>query len=283
MEGKSEKFRELKKRERSDNLEVPNFQIMQTQFTELSDSQWEIIEKFFLHHQPKRHSIRNILNAILWITRTGTQWRNLESKYPKWESVYYYFNLWRKSNLLSEVLATLTQLERVRQGADPEPSALAIDSQSVKAVALLPSDSTGLDAGKKVNGRKRHMVVDKLGLLIAIIVTKANTHDGEAGVEMLWQIEKASKRVALIRADGTYGGVFKEISEGIYGWQVETTQMPSSTKGFVPQKGRWQVERSFAWLNFFRRLTRDYEKLPESHALFVQLAFSIIILNRLAS
>ena len=256
---------------------------MQTKFTELSDSQWEIIKKFFAHHRPKTHSIRTIVNAVLWINRTGTQWRNLDSKYPKWESVYYYFNIWRKSGLMTEVLATVTRLERERQGADPEPSALAIDSQSVKGVAFLPAETTGVDGGKKTNGRKRHIVVDKFGLLIAVLVTKANLHDGEAGIEMLWTIEEASNRVELIRADGTYAGAFKAIAEGIYGWRVETTQRPPSPKGFVPQKGRAQVERSLGWLNFFRRLTRDYEKSPQSHALFVQLAFTNIILNRLAA
>ncbi len=138
-----------------------------------------------------------------------------------------------------------------------------------------------IDGGKKVNGRKRHMVVDKLGLLIAIFVSPANMHDGEAGMELLWQLEAKSQRIEVIRADGSYGGVFQEITQGIYQWKVEITQKPPSEKGFVPQKGRWQVERSFGWLNFFRRLNRDYEKLPTSHAAFVQLAFITMILNRI--
>ncbi len=118
---------------------------MQRSFAELSDSQWEGIKNFFNHHRPKVHDVRTMLNAILWLTRTGSQWRNLDSRYPPWTSVYYYFQCWQRSGLLDEVLSALVRQERARQGADPEPSTLAIDSQSVKAVALLPPETTGID------------------------------------------------------------------------------------------------------------------------------------------
>lgn len=254
---------------------------MQKKFTELTDSQWEVIEKFVSHHNPKKHSLRTILNAIFWITRTGTQWRNLDSKYPKWESVYYYFYIWSNNGTWNEITQALVLLERKRQGREEKPSVVAIDSQSVKSVALIAEEKRGIDGGKKIKGRKRHIMVDHLGLLLAIFISRADMHDGEGGVEMLWQLELVAERLELILGDGSYGGAFKEVAEGIYGWKVETTQRPPTEKGFVPQKGRWQVERSFGWLNFFRRLSRDFEKTNESAQAFVQLAFITIILNRL--
>lgn len=253
---------------------------MQTKFTELTDSQWKVIEKFFDSKRKRRHELRTIINAILWITRTGCQWRNMESKYPAWQSVYYYFRKWRKGRIWDQVLEHLVGNERESQGRDREASAVAADSQSVKKVAFISID-TGLDANKKVNGRKRHIAVDVLGLPLAIHVGPANVHDSVEGIELLPQIEKASSRIELLTLDKAYRGDFADIVTEFYGWTVEISQKPPSQKGFVPQSKRWQVERSFGWLNFFRRLTRDYEKLPQSALTFIQLAFVSIILARI--
>ncbi len=255
---------------------------MQTKFTELTDSQWEVIEKKLKAHRPRKHDLRVIVNAILWITRIGAQWRNLESKYPPWQSVYYYFRLWSKNGILDDLLAELVKMERKRQGRPESFSVLAIDSQSVKGVALVDEDTRGVDGGKKIKGRKRHIVVDALGLLIAVFISRADVHDSEGGIELLWQIEPFAEKLELIRGDKAYGGEFKKMAEGVYGWTVETTQRPPSKQGFVLQKGRWQVERSFGWLNFFRRLAKDYEKTTVSAKAFVQLAFITVILNRMA-
>ena len=254
---------------------------MQTKFTNLTDSQWEIIEKFFDSKRKRRHELRTIVNATLWLTRTGAQWRNLESRYPPWQSVYYYFRKWRNNGIWGEILSHLVQDERKRQGLEALPSAVATDSQSVKKVGFI-SLETGIDGNKKINGRKRHLAVDVLGLPVGIHVGSASVHDSVAGIELLWQIDQASNRVELLTADQAYRGEFKEIATQIYGWQVQISQKPESEKGFVPQEKRWQVERSFAWFNFFRRLVRDYEKLPQSAALFIQFAFVSIILARIA-
>lgn len=251
---------------------------MQTKFTELRDSQWEIIEKFVNHHQPRKHSLRTILNAILWICRTGSQWRNLESKYPPWESVYYYFSIWSQNGTLNQILGSLVEMERQGVGREPQPSAVSIDSQSVKSVPFVEEGTKGVDGGKKVKGRKRHIIVDTDGLPLVVWVSPANLHDGEAGVEMLWQLEEKAERLELIRTDGSYGGYFQEIAEGIYGWKVNTTQRPPSQKGFIPEKGRWPVERSFGWLNFFRRLAKDFEKTTQSAVAFIQIAFISVML-----
>jgi transposase len=247
-------------------------------FTELTDSQWEIIKSFLEDGRKRKYSLRTIFEAILKITRTGIQWRELEEKYPPWESVYYYFRKWQKAGSFGLALSHLVELERVRQGKEAKATRAAVDSQSVKKGAFV-SINTGIDGGKLVNGRKRHIAVDSLGLPLAIFVGAANVSDTKAGIELLWQLEKASDKLKMISADNAYRGYFSECAQ-VYKWTVEITQKPESEKGFVPQSGRWQVERSFAWLNFFRRLAKDYEKDPESSASFVKLAYISIILAR---
>jgi putative transposase len=254
---------------------------MQTKFTELTDSQWQDIESIVIKDKRKRkYDLRHLLNAILWLTRTGTQWRNMESKYPNWSIVYYYFNKWQKDGTVEQVLNQLVLKERIRLGRNEEASMAAIDSQSVKKVAFISLD-TGIDGGKKVNGRKRHIAVDSLGLPLAISVSAANVHDGEGAYDLLWRIEKVSSKMKLIRADGAYGGAFSQVVTAIYKWEIEISQKLESAKGFVPQKGRWQVERSFAWLNFYRRLSKDYERLAESALAFIQLAFCSVLFARI--
>ena len=248
-------------------------------FTELTDSQWKCIKDLVDNGRKRKNCLRTIINAILKLNRTGCQWRNMDEKYPPWQSIYYYFRKWKKDGTWAMILIHLVEEERVATGREPTPSACAVDSQSVKKSAFI-SESTGFDGGKLVNGRKRNIAVDTLGLPIAVHVSSANTHDGEAGIELLWQIDEFSKRMKIIRADKAYGGYFKECAS-YYKWDVEISQKPENEKGFVPQTGRWQVERSFAWCNFFRRLSKDYEKLPESSAAFVQITFIDIILSRI--
>ena len=255
---------------------------MQKKFTELTDSQWQYIEKIIEKEQgirKRKHDLRRVMNAILWITRTGVQWRNMDSKYPNWSTVYYYFSKWQKQGFLKRLLSGFVRIERVRKGRDVEASRLAIDSQSVKKEAFIHLE-TGIDGGKKVNGRKRHLAVDADGLPIAISVTSAQVHDGQGGFELLWQIEQSTKRLEVICADLAYRGEFSDTVEDIYKWKIEISQKPESAHGFVPQKGRWQVERSISWLNFFRRLAKDYERTTASAVAFIQLAFCSIILAR---
>src|ERR1700753_2634742 len=248
---------------------------MQKKFTELTDSQWQYIEKIIEKEQGKRkrkHDLRQVMNAILWITRTGVQWRNMDSKYPNWSIVYYYFSKWHKRGFLKMLLSCFVRIERLRKGREGEASRVAIDSQSVKKVSFIHLE-TGIDGGKKVNGRKRHLAVDGDGLPIAISVTSAQVHDGQGGFELLWQVEQSTQRLQVICADLAYRGEFSDTVENIYKWKIEISQKPESAQGFIPQKGRWQVERSISWLNFFRRLAKDYERTTASAVAFIQLAF----------
>lgn len=170
----------------------------------------------------------------------------------------------------------LVRKERMRQGRNYLPSVAAIDSQSIKKSAFV-SIETGIDGGKNIIGRKRHIAVDSLGLPIAISVSAADVHDSIGAFDLLWRIDKVSRRMKLIRTDKAYRGEFSEIVENYYRWRMEITQKPPSVKGFIPKTGRWQVERSFSWLNFFRRLDKDHEKLPESSVAFIQVAFINIL------
>ncbi|RDC64602.1 IS5 family transposase [Adhaeribacter pallidiroseus] len=247
-------------------------------FCALTTAQRQVIKEIIDNGRKRKHNLLEVVQAILRITRTGLQWRNLEGAYPPWPVVYYYFRKWQADGTWAQVLTALVRKERQRQKREEQASAVAVDSQSVKKASFI-SLETGIDGGKNVNGRKRHLAVDTLGLPLALHVSSAQEHDGQAGVELLWQLEQASNRLTLIRADQAYSGYFKDCAQ-LYEWSVEITQKPESQRGFVPQKGRWQVERSFAWLNFFRRLSKDYEKTTASSLCFLQLAFIDMLLAR---
>lgn len=261
-------------------MPVVKLKFRRTQFTELTNSQWQIIKDLLNIQRKRKYDLRIVLNAILKLNRTGCQWRNLDEKYPPWETVYYYFRKWQKDGTWTKIIMLLVQLERSRNGRCIEPSVCAIDSQSVKISSLI-SEETGVDSYKKVKGRKRHIAVDVLGLPLAFFVSGANQHDGIAGIELFPQLDVISKRLKLIRTDGIYKGQF-ETSANICGYTVERTKKPNDGSNFIPQTGRWQVERSFGWFNFFRRLSRDFEKTVASSVAFMQIAFIDIILSRLA-
>jgi putative transposase len=252
-------------------------------FSKLTDFQWQLIKKL-LENQEKRgrkreKDMRLVVNGILKVVRTGCQWRNTDESYGPWQSLYYYFRKWKLDGTWSRVLSQLVESERVRVGRSAKASAGAIDSQSVKKGAFI-SEDCGIDGNKKINGRKRTIFVDTLGLPLAIHVGAANEHDGQAGINILAQIQQSSDKMQLIRADAGYKGEFKEAAFW-YNYEVEIAQKPESQKGFIPQAGRWQVERSFSWFNFFRRLDKDHEKTTASAVTFIQLAFISIILARI--
>lgn len=253
---------------------------MRVKFTPLTDSQWQYIENKIGKRRKSKHNLRTIIDAIFWLNYTGVQWRELDSFYPKWQTVYYHFRQFKLCGIWEEVLDGLVIEERERQGKEASPSILAIDSQSVKSVQFV-SEDIGIDGGKKLNGRKRTILVDKLGLPLAIKVTAANISDNEAGIAALEQLKGKVPRLNKIAADAGYKEKFISHVEQIYGWEVEIVQKPESSQGFVPEKNRWQVERSFSWFNFRRRLFREVEKTIESSEAMLQIAFISFIINKL--
>lgn len=251
---------------------------MQAQYEELTDAQWDLAS-FYIPERKRRQDLRAIFNAILWIVRTGCQWRNLDSKFPYWQIVYYYFRSWTKLGIFAEINMELVDLERLAQGKKVLPSANIIDSQSIKIAPMIPNDK-GIDGGKKVNGRKRHILTDTLGLVMAVMVHSANIHDAKGGCLIFNRFLNTFKyNVKCFFADAAYGGLFKKLAltQGI---DVIIASKPESSKGFIPIHKRWVVERTFGWFNFYRRLSKDYERCVENSESMILLAQIQILLNR---
>lgn len=253
---------------------------MRKNFTPLTDSNWQIIEKIIGKQRKSKHSLRIIVEAIFWLNYTGVQWREMKETYPPWETVYYHFRKMKRNGIWEQLLQTLVNLERKRQGKEESPSLLAIDSQSVKTVQFMANE-IGIDGNKKINGRKRTILVDTLGLPLSIKVSAANVSDNQAGIKAVEELKGCVPRLKKITADNGYKLTFTEHVKDNFGWEIEIAQKPESTKGFIPQKNRWQVERSFSWLNFRRRLFKDVEKLVESSEAMLKIAFISFITNRL--
>ena len=253
---------------------------MEKQFEELTDFQWEVIEDLFPEQEICDHSLRTVMNAILWILRTGSQWRNMENKYPPWSAVYHHFRKWKMDGRFEKMNQRLNEMERYSLDREDAPSAVCTDSQSVKISSFI-SLEVGVDGGKKIKGRKRHIVTDTIGLVLGVVITAANAHDGKVGIKVFGKIKTLLQRVEKVFADGTYKGSFEQFIKEFLEAEVEISSRPPSEKGFVPVKIRWVAERTFGWFNFFRRLSKDYEKTVESSAAWVLLANSQIILSRM--
>lgn len=252
---------------------------MANQFKELSDSQWDEVKIFFDTGRKRKHCLRAILNAIFWLLRTGAPYRYLESSYPKWQIVYYYFTKWNTDGSLDAMNEWLNHLERAASNREKTPSLMAADSQSAKLAPFLDKER-GTDANKKVNGRKRQILVDTLGLVWAAVVHAANIADTKGGTPLLEDVKDKVPRLKKILIDHAYKGTFSAAAGQILGVETEVAAKPESTKGFIPIAKRWVVERTFAWLNFYRRLSKDYEQNPENSAAWIFWANSWLILER---
>lgn len=254
---------------------------MQTCYTRLTDPQWEDIKEIFSVQRKRKHSLREIVDAIFWMLRLGGQWRNLpEEMFPKWQLVYYYFRKWKADGTLERLNWHLNRQERKRQEKADTPSMLSIDSQSVKIASFI-EEETGVDGNKKINGRKRHIITDTLGLIWGVIVHAANKADGAMAERVVEPLLGYLDGMKKILADEAYEKVFKEwVSMNLLGIELEITSKPPTELGFVPVKWRWVTERSFGTFNFFRRLDKDHEKTPQSAEAWVLWQNCQVILNR---
>ena len=258
--------------------------------TDLTDRQWLIVEPLLPSDPPRApggrpliHGKREIVNAILYLTRAGCSWRMLPKDLPPWQTVYWYFRAWEKDGTLDRVHDALRERVRAKEeGRNPEPSAGIVDSQSVKGADTVSAETRGYDAGKKVNGRKRHIVVDTIGLLLVVMVTAASIQDRDGGRGILKLLRSLLPSVRHIFADGGYRGQLVATAKSAWGIVVEVVKKPVGQLGFAVLPRRWVVERTFSWLLRWRRLVRDYERLPEVHEAFVKWAMVGLMLNRLA-
>ena len=250
----------------------------------LTDRQWELIKDLIplakLGGRPRTLDMRMVVNAILYIVVTGAQWRMLPNEYPKWKSVYHYFWQWRNDGTWRRIHDTLRAKVRQRAGRHKHPTAGSLDSQSVKTTAV--PGVRGYDSGKQVNGRKRHVLVDTLGLLLAVIVTTASVQDRDGAYLLLTHLGGFCKKLRLIWVDGAYRGQLLEWVAQHCHFRLRPVLRSDDQKGFVVLPRRWVVERTFAWLSHYRRLSKDYEAQTTSSEVMIYITMIRVMLRRLA-
>jgi putative transposase len=255
--------------------------------SDLSDAEWECVQRSLpslsQRGRPRTHPLRRILDAIFYVLRTGCPWRYLPSNFPAWQTVYYHFRQFRRKNILHALYAALHRAERERVGRHADPSAAIMDRQSVKTVEE-SGGIRGYDAHKCVKGRKRHLLVDALGLPIAWYVTPADLSDSQGARRLLGGLAFFLPRLKKLWADAAYRG--KEVADWCRqqgaGWDLEIVKREPGRRGFVVQPRRWIVERSFAWLSRNRCLAKDYERKVQTSETLIELAAIRLILRRLA-
>ena len=255
---------------------------------DLSDAEWSRLQSCLptpkAQGRPRTHSLRDILDAIFYVLKSGCQWRLLPHDFPPWSTVYYHFRRFRLSRLWHRLFKVLHAAQRKRVGKDPQPTVAIIDSQSVKTVEESAHPS-GYDAHKNVKGRKRHLLVDALGLPLSVYVTSADAQDRVGAQRLLAGLKPLLPRLKKIWADGAYrgeklAGWLKEQGE----WELQIVQRSNNadTEGFTVLPHRWIVERTLGWLMRNRRLSKDYERLVQTSETFIEVAMIRLILRRLA-
>jgi transposase len=258
--------------------------------TDLTDAQWAVLAPLLPTPawqsrgggRPEKHDRRAILDAIFYLVDNGVKWRALPGDFPPWRTVYGFFARWSADLSTIELTDRLRATLRRAEKRHPTPSAGCIDAQSVAETAegTVPVATSGFDPHKRVNGRKRHILVDTLGLLVAVVVTAANVQDRDAARPLLQ--EAALRGMRHIWADAGYHGDVLAWALAILTVTIEIVPRVAGVKGFQPLPRRWVVERTFAWITRRRRCARDYERLTDHHETAVHWAAILTMTRRLA-
>jgi transposase len=234
--------------------------------------------------RPASWCMRDVVDAIRYLTHNGPVWRALPADFPPAGTIYWWLDKWQADGSAQQMHDDLRERVRVAAGRNPGPSAAVIDSQSVKGSQMIARTRRGYDAGKKINGTKRHIAVDMLGLLLTVLVTAASVQDRDAAKPLLWNLRKAFPAVKLTWADGGYAGklVTWAHSKLKPKLTLEIVRRPDDLHTFKVLPRRWVVERTLSWITRHRRTVRDYERLPAHHETYIYWAMIIIMTRRLA-
>jgi transposase len=258
--------------------------------SDMTDAQWAVVRDALptpgwmegRGGRPEGYCHRQMIDAVFYVTDNGTKWRSLPIDFPPWDRVYAFSRRWRKNDLPKELHDRLRDKVRLAEGRDVEPTAGIIDSQSVKAAASVPAVSRGYDGGKKINGRRRHVITDCLGMILMVMVTTANVTDRQAARVMLPGLRERFRELTLVWADGGYTGALVDWAKEKLQLTLQIVKRSDDMKGFVVLPRRWVVERTLGWLMRSRRLVRDFETLPETSEAFIYWSQTMLMSRRLA-
>ena len=253
--------------------------------SDVSEEEWAFVASYLCLIKPdaaqREHALRDVFNALRWIVRTGAPWRYLPGDFPPWPAVYQQTQRWIQAGVFENLVDDLREVLRVALGKQKMPSAVILDSQTVKSTPE-SGHRAGYDAGKKVKGTKVHIAVDTLGNLLSVAVTPASEQDRAQVAPLCQDVQDVTgDSVTVAYADGGYTGETAKQAASEHGIELAIVKLPDVARGFVVLPKRWIVERSFAWKTRFRRLLRDYERLPETVAGLHFVVFATLMLARL--